>query len=64
MLNCERLIILSNIDGIYNGNPSDKNSQVITEIDTQKDNIEEYIQSSKSSAGRGGMQTKYNIARK
>ena len=64
MLNCERLIILSNIDGIYNGNPSDKNSQVITEIDTQKDNIEEYIQSSKSSAGRGGMQTKYNRARK
>lgn len=64
MMNCESLIILSNIDGIYNGNPSDKNAQVITTIDTQKDNIEEFIQSSKSSAGRGGMQTKYNIARK
>jgi len=23
MLNCERLIILSNIDGIYHGNPTD-----------------------------------------
>lgn len=64
MMNCKSLIILSNIDGIYNGNPNDKNSQVIKEIDTTKDNIEEYIQTTKSSAGRGGMQTKYNIARK
>lgn len=64
MMNGCTLIILSNIDGIYAGSPSDPKSKVITEIDTQKDNIEEYIQTSKSSAGRGGMQTKYNIARK
>lgn len=64
MMNCQTLVILSNIDGIYNGNPSDESSRVILEIDTKKDHIEEYIQSSKSSAGRGGMQTKYNIARK
>lgn len=64
MMNCQTLIILSNIDGIYNGNPSDSKSEVIREIDTKKDNIEDYIQASKSSAGRGGMQTKYNIARK
>lgn len=64
MMDCQKLIILSNIDGIYNGHPSDPTSQVIREIDPAKDNIEEYIQESKSSAGRGGMQTKYNIARK
>lgn len=64
MMNCEKLIILSNIDGIYNGNPNDSSSKVIREIDTTKDNIESFIQTSKSSAGRGGMQTKYNIARK
>ncbi len=64
MMNCRKLIILSNIDGIYNGNPSDNQSKVITEINTKKDNIEEFIQTSKSSSGRGGMQTKYNIARK
>ena len=64
MMNCESLIILSNIDGIYNGNPENENSKVITKVDTQKDNIEEFIQASKSNAGRGGMQTKYNIARK
>lgn len=64
MMNCSALVILSNIDGIYNGNPADPGSSVIREIDIKKDKIEDYIQTSKSSSGRGGMQTKYNIARK
>lgn len=64
MMDCQTLIILSNIDGIYNGNPSDPQSRVIREVEVRKDNIEEFIQESKSSAGRGGMYTKYNIARK
>jgi len=64
MMNCHKLIILSNIDGIYNGNPDNKTSKVLREIDVLKDNIEDYIQETKSSAGRGGMLTKYNIARK
>lgn len=64
MMDCHKLIILSNIDGIFDGNPSNPESKVIREIDTQKDRIEDFIQSSKSSVGRGGMQTKYNIARK
>lgn len=63
MMNCKRLIILSNIDGIYDGNPSDKKSKIIRTIGIE-DDIEQYIQSSKSSAGRGGMQSKYNIAHK
>lgn len=64
MMNCHKLVILSNIDGIYNGNPSSKTSKVLREINVLTDNIEDYIQDSKSSAGRGGMVTKYNIARK
>lgn len=64
MMDCQKLIILSNINGIYNGNPADSSSAVIREIDVTKDDIKECIQTSKSSAGRGGMQTKYNIARK
>lgn len=63
MMGCSKLIILSNIDGIYNGDPDSKSSQVIPLIDGKKD-IEEYIQPTKSSNGRGGMVTKYNIARK
>lgn len=64
MMNATKLIILSNIDGIYNGDPSDPESEVIREIDVLKDNFENFIQTSKSTAGRGGMQSKYNIARK
>lgn len=62
MMGCSKLIILSNIDGIYNGNPTDPESKIFKEIDVKKDNIKDFIQSSKSSTGRGGMATKYNIA--
>lgn len=63
MMDTQALIILSNIDGIYNGSPSDPSSQVIREIGQGKD-LSSYIQTSKSSFGRGGMLTKTNIARK
>lgn len=63
MMNAQALIILSNIDGIYNGAPADPASEVIREIEHGKD-LSSYIQTSKSSFGRGGMLTKTNIARK
>lgn len=63
MMDAQALIILSNIDGIYNGSPSDPESEVIREIGQGKD-LSSYIQTSKSSFGRGGMLTKTNIARK
>ena len=63
MMDAQALIILSNIDGIYNGSPADPDSQVIREIGQGKD-LSSYIQTSKSSFGRGGMLTKTNIARK
>lgn len=63
MMDAQVLIILSNIDGIYNGSPSDPTSEVIPEIGQDKD-LSTYIQTSKSSFGRGGMLTKTNIARK
>lgn len=64
MMHAEALIILSNIDGIYTGNPADPASQVIKEIDSTRIDISSFIQTGKSSFGRGGMITKYNIARK
>lgn len=64
MMNMEALIILSNIDGIYNGNPENPQSRVITEITGNRQNLSEYIQTKKSFFGRGGMLTKCNIARK
>ena len=63
MMDAQVLIILSNIDGIYNGSPADPASEVIREIEHGKD-LSSYIQTSKSSFRRGGMLTKTNIARK
>ncbi len=63
MMNTQALIILSNIDGIYNGSPDNPDSCVISEI-RQGEDLSNYIQTSKSCFGRGGMLTKMNIARK
>jgi len=63
MMDAQALIILSNINGIYNGPPSDPQSQVIKEIAPNED-LSKYIQATKSNFGRGGMLTKTNIARK
>lgn len=63
MMDMEALIILSNIDGIYNGSPTHPESKVIREIQKGED-ISDYIQTTKSTFGRGGMATKTTIARK
>ena len=63
MMDCDALVILSNIDGVYNGNPSAPESEIIRTVEPGKD-ISEYISTVKSGFGRGGMQTKSNIARK
>ena len=55
------LIILSNIDGFYTGNPSESDSRLIRVVNRGCD-LSQYIQKTKSSAGRGGMQSKYCVA--
>jgi len=64
MEDSEALIILSNIDGIYDGSPELPESKVIREITTKSKPLNEAISTSKSSFGRGGMLTKYHIAKK
>ena len=64
MMDVEALIILSNIDGIYNGNPTDPASSVLREIGSQRDDLAQYICTGKSQFGRGGMLTKCRIAMK
>ena len=63
MLDVDTLIILSNIDGIYDGDPKAAESQVIRCVEPESD-LSAYIQTGKSGFGRGGMITKCNIARK
>ena len=47
MMDMQALIILSNIDGIYNGSPSTPGTQVIREVEQGKD-LSDYIQTEKS----------------
>ena len=64
MMGMDALIILSNIDGIYNGNPADSASQVIPVVERGNTDLASYVQTGRSSFGRGGMLTKCHIAQK
>ena len=63
MIDADELIILSNIDGIYDGSPRDSKSKIIRTV-APNQNLSQYIQTEKSGFGRGGMMTKCDIARK
>ncbi len=63
MMRADALVILSNVDGIFSGNPSDPASELIRSVDSsQSDDLGQYISTTKSQFGRGGMLTKCRIA--
>lgn len=61
MMNADRLIILSNIDGLYTGDPSAPDTVLIPRVEPGE-NPSDYVSSGKSSLGRGGMGSKCRIA--
>lgn len=63
LIDADQLIILSNVNGMYDGDPADEKSKIISEI-RLKDDFRDKVMSSKSSAGRGGMESKYDIGKK
>lgn len=64
MIRADALIILTNVGGLYTGNPSDPSSQLIEEVPPTLADLSGYIQTQKSDFGRGGMLTKSSMARK
>ncbi len=64
MLGVDRLIILSNVDGIFTGNPQSPDSKLIEQVEYSNQSLEQYISKEKSQFGRGGMLTKSTIAQK
>ncbi|HEY6082267.1 MAG TPA: glutamate 5-kinase, partial [Chitinophagaceae bacterium] len=64
MLNAQALIILTNVDGIYQGDPADEDPEIIQEIDDQSPGLTSFVSSDHSQFGRGGMITKSAIAQK
>lgn len=65
LIGANQMIMLSDIDGVYNGNPKDPKSKKFNKIHVDQ-NIEQYIQASnkKEGEGRGGMQSKLKIAKR
>lgn len=63
MMEATTLIILSNVDGIFDGPPGAPGSSVIREVLPERD-LSSCIRAEKSDFGRGGMMTKCHIARK
>ena len=63
MLGAEALLILSNVDGIYDGDPKLPGSRVIEQLDAEKD-LSTFVITGKSTFGRGGMLTKAAMAQK
>ncbi|GGW72729.1 glutamate 5-kinase [Winogradskyella epiphytica] len=64
LIDADRLIILSDTDGLYTGHPDDDDSIKVSEVKTN-DNVEQYVQESnkKEGEGRGGMASKLRIAK-
>ncbi|WP_297088374.1 glutamate 5-kinase [uncultured Draconibacterium sp.] len=64
MVDSEALIILSNIDGVYNAHPESEGAELIERIEITEKGPKNAISSQRSNFGRGGMLTKFRIAKK
>ncbi|HEX8351271.1 MAG TPA: glutamate 5-kinase, partial [Hymenobacter sp.] len=65
MLDADALLILSNVNGIYNGDPKDPASELIEEIEpTTTTSFSSFVTTQRSQFGRGGMITKCHMAHK
>ena len=64
MLNAQALIVLTNVDGIYDGDPNAGTSKVIEEVNGPAVDFSSFVTSGRSSFGRGGMLTKSAMAQK
>lgn len=63
LINADKLIILTDIDGLYSGHPEAKNSSLISNVDPD-DDLQKYIKESGKAEGegRGGMGSKLDYA--
>ena len=64
MLNAQALIVLTNVDGIYNGDPNSESTKVIEEVSGATLDFSSFVSTDRSQFGRGGMITKSTMAQK
>jgi glutamate 5-kinase len=58
MLSVDALILLTNVEGVYDGDPADPEARVIETLPADRAQWASFIQARKSAFGRGGMLTK------
>lgn len=64
MVDSEALVILSNVGGVYDAHPESKEASLIERIELHEREPENAISEEQSNFGRGGMLTKFRIAKK
>lgn len=64
MLNAQALIVLTNVDGIYDHDPANSEAKVIEEISGTTIDFSSFVSTNRSQFGRGGMITKSTMAQK
>jgi glutamate 5-kinase len=64
-LNADAVFILTSVEGVIAGEINDPNAKIISEIGIEDlRDAEKFVTNDKSSGGRGGMVTKFAVARK
>lgn len=64
LIKADKLILLTDTDGLYTGHPDDENSEKLEKVKADE-NVEKYVQESEKGEGegRGGMESKLKIAK-
>lgn len=65
LIHAQKLIILTDIDGLFTGNPDDEGTELISMVRSDE-KVEQYVRKSnkQEGQGRGGMKSKLKIAKK
>lgn len=65
LIQAQKLIILTDIDGLFTGNPDDEGTELISMVRSDE-KVEQYVRKSnkQEGQGRGGMKSKLKIAKK
>lgn len=64
LIDADQMILLTDTDGLYNGNPEDAHTEKFSKVKVDWD-VEQYVQvcNKKEGEGRGGMHSKLKIAK-
>lgn len=64
-LKADAIMILTTVEGVYAGNPKDRSAKIISAIDYARiKSFQKYVTPEKTAFGRGGMPTKFGVAKR